>query len=163
MQSLLWLPSELRMTFKLIKQTNKRMKNSLLMLMFTLIALVGKAQTSTALKQTGDDIIGVWQTDDQKARITINRQDSLYYGRLSNAAVSLGTAKVNLPTGFLAINILRDFKFTGDNRWDGDIYDPKSKNTYQCYLKLNDDGTLKVRGYKGISLFGKSQVWTRIQ
>jgi uncharacterized protein (DUF2147 family) len=139
------------------------MRTSLLMLVFTLIALVGKAQTSTALKHIGDAIIGVWQTDDQKARITINRQDSLYYGRLSNAAVSIGSAKLNLPTSFLAINILRDFKFSGDNRWDGTIYDPKSKNIYQCYLKLNDDGTLKVRGYKGISLIGKSQVWTRVQ
>jgi uncharacterized protein (DUF2147 family) len=134
------------------------------MLMFTLTALGVKAQTYTINNQTGDAIIGTWQTDDQKARITINRQDSLYFGRLSNAAVSIGqTAKINLPTGFLGINILRDFKFSGDNRWDGTIYDPKSKNSYQCYLKLNDDGTLKVRGYKGISLFGKSQVWTRIQ
>lgn len=139
------------------------MRTSLLLIVFILMALLGKAQTSTALKQTGDAIIGVWQTDDQKARITINRQDSLYYGRLSNAAVSIGNAKLNLPTSFLAINILREFKYTGDNRWDGTIYEPKSKNTYQCYLKLNDDGTLKVRGYKDISLFGKSQVWTRVQ
>lgn len=140
------------------------MRTYLLMLMFSLTALVGKAQTTTNTNPAGDAIIGTWQTDDQKARITINRQDSLYYGRLSNAAVSIGqTAKLNLPTGFLGINILRDFKFSGDNRWDGTIYDPKSKNTYQCYLKMNDDGTLKVRGYKGISLFGKSQVWTRIK
>jgi uncharacterized protein (DUF2147 family) len=139
------------------------MRTYLLLLMFTLTAWVGKAQTTATTNQAGDAIIGAWQTDDQKARITINRKDSLYYGRLSNAAVSIGTAKLNLPTSFLAINILRDFKFSGDNRWNGTIYDPKSKNTYQCYLKLNDDGTLKVRGYKGVSLFGKSQVWTRVQ
>ncbi len=140
------------------------MRTYLLMLLLTLTALAGKTQTTTTTNQSGDTIIGTWQTDDQKARITISRQDSLYYGRLSNASVNIGqTAKVNLPTGFLGINILRDFKFSGDNRWDGTIYDPKSKKTYQCYLKMNDDGTLKVRGYKGISLFGKSQVWTRMQ
>lgn len=138
------------------------MRTYLLMLMFTLTALAGKTQTTT--NQSGDAIIGTWQTNDQKARITINRQDSLYYGRLSNASVNIGqTAKLNLPTGFLGINILRNFKFSGDNRWDGTIYDPKSKKTYECYLKMNDDGTLKVRGYKDISLFGKSQTWTRVQ
>ncbi|WP_342648530.1 DUF2147 domain-containing protein [Mucilaginibacter sp. CSA2-8R] len=138
------------------------MKNYVLILLFTLTALLGKAQTMTS--QSGDAIIGVWQTDDHKARININRQDSVYYGRLSNAEVSIWQkAKLNLPTGFLGINILRNFKFSGDNRWDGTIYDPKSKNTYQCYLKMNDDGTLKVRGYKGISIFGKSQVWTRVK
>jgi len=140
------------------------MKTYLLTLIFALTTFIGKTQTITTTDQAGDAIVGTWQTDDQKARITINRQDSLYYGRLSNASVSLGqTAKINLPTGFLGINILRDFKFSGDNRWDGTIYDPKSKNTYQCYLKMNDDGTLKVRGYKGISLFGKSQTWTRLK
>jgi len=140
------------------------MKTYLLTLIFALTTFIGKTQTITTTDQAGDAIVGTWQTDDQKARITINRQDSLYYGRLSNASVSLGqTAKINLPTGFLGINILRNFKFSGDNRWDGTIYDPKSKNTYQCYLKMNDDGTLKVRGYKGISLFGKSQTWTRLK
>ncbi len=144
------------------------MRNYLLMLVLTITAVAGKAQTITnvnRLDTPGDAIIGVWQTDDQKARITINRQDSVYYyGRLSNAEVSIGqTARLSLPTGFLGINILRDFKFSGDNRWDGIIYDPKGKKTYDCYLKLNDDGTLKVRGYKGISLFGKSQVWTRVK
>ena len=140
------------------------MKTYLLTLIFALTTFIGKTQTITTTDQAGDAIVGTWQTDDQKARITINRQDSLYYGRLSNASVSLGqTAKINLPTGFLGINILRNFKFSGDNRWDGTIYDPKNKNTYQCYLKMNDDGTLKVRGYKGISLFGKSQTWTRLK
>lgn len=109
-------------------------------------------------------ILGTWQTADQKARITITRKDSLYYGKLSNATLSIDkTINLHLPTSLLGIYILQDFKYSGDNRWDGMIFDPKSKKTYKCYLKLEDDGTMKVRGYKGISLFGKSQYWTRVK
>lgn len=111
-----------------------------------------------------DTIIGTWQTADQKARITITRKDSLYYGKLSNATLSIDkTINLHLPTSLLGIYILQGFKYSGDNRWDGMIFDPKSKKTYKCYLKLEDDGTMKVRGYKGISLFGKSQYWTRVK
>jgi uncharacterized protein (DUF2147 family) len=58
--------------------------------------------------------------------------------------------------------ILKEFKFDGDDEWeDGDIYDPESGKTYSCYLSLKDKHNLKVRGYVGISLFGRTEVWTR--
>ncbi len=58
--------------------------------------------------------------------------------------------------------ILRDMAADGAGRWTGGtIYDPDSGKTYKCNLALNADGSLKVRGYIGFSLLGKSQVWTR--
>ncbi|HEK19972.1 MULTISPECIES: DUF2147 domain-containing protein [unclassified Mucilaginibacter] len=141
------------------------MKKSLLILLIALsyIPIYGQdVQLNNG--PAADSILGTWQTADQKSRITITRKDSLYYGKLSNATLSIDK-KINLhlPTSLLGIYILQDFKYSGDNRWDGMIFDPKSKKTYKCYLKLEDDGTMKVRGYKGISLFGKSQYWTRIR
>jgi len=44
---------------------------------------------------------------------------------------------------------------------DGRIYDPESGNTYHANLTLQPDGTLKLRGYIGISLIGRSQIWSR--
>ncbi|PAW92741.1 hypothetical protein CKK33_04205 [Mucilaginibacter sp. MD40] len=141
------------------------MKKSLLILLIALsyIPIYGQdVQLNNG--PAADSILGTWQTADQKARITITRKDSLYYGKLSNATLSIDK-KINLrlPTRFLGIYILQDFKYSGGNRWDGMIFDPKSKKTYKCYLKLKDDGTMKVRGYKGILLFGKSQYWTRVR
>ena len=46
---------------------------------------------------------------------------------------------------------------------DGKIYDPRDGKTYKCKMTLQKDGTLKVRGYVGLSLFGKTVVWTRIE
>lgn len=58
--------------------------------------------------------------------------------------------------------ILKDMGFEGKGRWSGGtIYDPDSGKTYKCNLELLADGTLKVRGYIGFSLLGRSQLWTR--
>jgi uncharacterized protein (DUF2147 family) len=58
--------------------------------------------------------------------------------------------------------ILRDMSFEGKSHWTGGtIYDPDSGKTYKCNLDLLADGSLKVRGYIGFSLLGKSQMWTR--
>lgn len=141
------------------------MKKITLLLLVAGMYFPGKAQDSlNVTSENADKIIGVWQTSDQKAQITIDRKDSLYQGKLSNATLSIDkTVNLKLPTGLLGIYILRDLKFNGNNRWEGMIFDPKSRKTYECYLKLEDDGTMKVRGYKGISLFGKSQYWNRLE
>lgn len=50
-----------------------------------------------------------------------------------------------------------------DDEWDGGkILDPKSGKEYKCVIILESDNKLKVRGYVGISLLGRTQYWTRI-
>lgn len=48
-------------------------------------------------------------------------------------------------------------------RWqDGEILDPKSGKVYRAKLNLSDDGqSLMVRGFVGLSLFGRTQTWHR--
>ena len=49
------------------------------------------------------------------------------------------------------------------DQWSGgSLYDPESGNTYGGRITLNPDGTLSLRGYIGISLFGRSETWTRL-
>lgn len=50
-----------------------------------------------------------------------------------------------------------------DARWEGGfILDPDSGNTYRSELRVTDDDErLEVRGYIGIPLFGRSEVWRR--
>ncbi len=44
----------------------------------------------------------------------------------------------------------------------GEILDPENGKTYRCKMKLLENGKkLEVRGFIGISLFGRSQIWTR--
>jgi len=58
--------------------------------------------------------------------------------------------------------ILKGMAWQGEGRWSGGtIYEPDTGRSYKCNVELLADGTLKVRGYIGFSLLGKSQVWTR--
>jgi uncharacterized protein (DUF2147 family) len=62
----------------------------------------------------------------------------------------------------LGMMIMMGLKRDGDV-WDGGtILDPDSGNTYSAKLQVVDGGQkLEVRGYLGISLFGRSQTWVR--
>ena len=43
----------------------------------------------------------------------------------------------------------------------GELYDPVSGKTYKGTMTSEGD-KLKLRGYVGVSLFGRSQTWTRV-
>jgi uncharacterized protein (DUF2147 family) len=54
------------------------------------------------------------------------------------------------------------FKPVAQGYWDGGmVYDAESGNTYHATMTVRPDGSLDLHGYIGISLFGRSEVWTR--
>jgi uncharacterized protein (DUF2147 family) len=61
----------------------------------------------------------------------------------------------------LGMKILTDFMPSGDGEWKGRIYNRENAETYDCVMTLAAPDQLKVRGYKGLPLFGKTQVWRR--
>lgn len=63
----------------------------------------------------------------------------------------------------IGLQIFGGFEYKGKGRWKGGtIYDPNSGKTYQCTVTRVDDNTLKVRGFIGVSLLGRTEVWTRV-
>lgn len=62
------------------------------------------------------------------------------------------------------MRILSQFVKGKNNSWKGGkIYNPKNGSTYSSKIQLSEDGILKVRGYLGFSLFGKTLKWERPQ
>lgn len=64
----------------------------------------------------------------------------------------------------LGLTILRGLKKPSgrDRVWqDGTIYDPNNGKTYTCRLTLGGENRLRLRGFVGIPLFGRTTVWTR--
>ena len=63
----------------------------------------------------------------------------------------------------LGMTILWGLEKDGNEWTDGKILDPESGDVYDAAIKLGEGGeTLKVRGYLGISLLGRTQTWQRV-
>ena len=63
----------------------------------------------------------------------------------------------------LGVTIMQGFVPDGSGKWKGGkIYDPDNGKTYNCKLTLADANTVKLRGYLGVSLFGRTETWTRV-
>ena len=64
----------------------------------------------------------------------------------------------------LGLTALRGLRRTGERTWeDGKIYNPDDGEDYEALMSLEDDGTLRVRAYVLIPLFGETQIWTRVR
>ncbi|HEV2481512.1 MAG TPA: DUF2147 domain-containing protein [Puia sp.] len=134
--------------------------------------LHAQAPAGTDAPVKGDAIVGIWQTHgDKPAKIQIYSSSGLYYGKIISLRDPLENGKPvadkNNPDvakrgqPVIGLVLLMGFKFDSDEWDDGHIYDPESGKTYSCILTLKDVNTLKVRGYVGISMFGRTEIWTR--
>ncbi len=63
----------------------------------------------------------------------------------------------------VGLEVLRGLGTDGENVWSGGtIYDPASGNTYRCTLRVEGENRLRLRGYLGIPLIGRTTTWIRV-
>ncbi|AUC22740.1 MULTISPECIES: DUF2147 domain-containing protein [Polaribacter] len=67
----------------------------------------------------------------------------------------------NKDKPILGLNILSGLEKDGDEWSGGTILDPRNGKVYKSYVELVKPNKLKVRGYIGLSLFGKTTYWER--
>lgn len=135
-----------------------------------------------------DDIIGIWFNEEGTAKIEIYKIKDRYYGKIvwlkdpvytaQDVAINAGNPKVQLGSPrvdwknpdadrqndpIMGLVVLRDLLFDeGGDEWNqGMIYDPKKGSDYKCYIKMIEKNKLKLRGYYGFSLIGRTTYWTR--
>ncbi len=132
--------------------------------------------THLAAQDEGDRLIGVWEPSNGKARVKIDKIGSKYFGRIvwlkepNDPDTGEPKTDKNNPDPTLrdaplrGYRMLKDFVYDGDDEWSGGtIYDPENGNTYDCVITMTDENTLDIRGYIGISAFGRTDVWKRLQ
>jgi uncharacterized protein (DUF2147 family) len=140
----------------------------------TIILMAFFFATATVFAQSADAIVGKWLNKDGDAHIQIYKTGNKFNGKLvwlKNPNNEQGKAKMDIHNpdvklrgrALWGLEILKGFSFD-DGAWeDGTIYDPKSGKTYSCKMTMNGNDKLNVRGYIGISLIGRTDVWTRVK
>jgi hypothetical protein len=128
------------------------------------------------LKAADPTVAGLWEQTDEKGRVGgwffVFEHDGVYEGALVKIFPKPGEdpnpictkcsgAQKNMPSlGLIMIEGMQRKGLVYDN---GTILDPRDGTVYHATMEVSLDGqSLTLRGYWGIPLFGKSQVWTRL-
>jgi uncharacterized protein (DUF2147 family) len=137
-------------------------------MIITMFLIAGIATTSQA-QTKADAIVGDWTNEKKDAKFQIFKQGNKYYGKILWATGS-ETKDVKNPDPKLrtrervGIVMLNNFVFDGDDTWeDGTIYDPREGKTYSCKITQKNKDQINVRGFLGIAMFGRTEIWTRIK
>lgn len=127
------------------------------------------------LSTQAQSVLGKWKTiddatGDAKSIVEIAERDGKIYGKvieiLNPKMKDLkckdceGNDKDKRVEG---LEIVKGLKKDGDKYTDGKILDPSSGKLYKCTITLDGADKLKVRGYVGISAFGRNQIWQRVK
>lgn len=120
-------------------------------------------------------VIGKWKNIDDndgeaKAIVEIYEKDDKINGKILEIFNPIDRERLcvncigddkNRP--ILGMVVIKGLEKNGKEFDSGTILDPKSGKHYKCYIILESKDKLKVRGYYGFSLFGRTQYWYRIK
>ena len=146
----------------------KKYYTRLVLIMLTMASL------SIAVKAQTDKIEGVWYNDIKSAKIQISKgADGKFNGKIIWLKEPLKNGKPKTDEEnkdeklrsrpVIGLHILEGFVPDGADKYtDGKIYDPKNGKTYSCNITYKGK-TLAIRGYIGVSLFGRTTTWERAE
>jgi len=119
------------------------------------------------------NIIGKWKTIDdetgkEKSIVEIFEKNGKVFGRILEVLdPEKKNKKCELCDGedknksIQGLVIIKGLTKEDDEYSNGKILDPKNGKLYKCSISLESKDKLKVRGYIGISLIGRTQYWYR--
>jgi uncharacterized protein (DUF2147 family) len=120
-------------------------------------------------------VFGKWKTiDDEtgqaKSIVEIYEKSGKLYGKIidivnpekrKSLCVKCSGEDKNQP--ILGLIIVKGLVKDGDEYNGGKILDPLKGEEYKCIIALEEKDKLKVRGYVGFSLMGRTQYWYRVK
>ncbi len=132
-------------------------------------ALCAAAIITISSPALASSVGGFWLTENKRAVIEIEEKADTITGYI-HWIIEGGLQKdINNPDPSLrdepmcGLGILWGFEPDGKNAWDnGRIYKADDGDTYHANVELLSENELKVRGHVGISLLGKTQIFTRV-
>lgn len=120
------------------------------------------------------EVFGKWysidgDTGEKESIIEVYEENGKVYGKIIQLLQEEDQGKIceectgkdkNQPIEGLVI--IRGLTKDGDEYSDGKILDPKNGKLYKCYISLEGADKLKLRGYIGFSLIGRTEYWQRV-
>lgn len=118
---------------------------------------------------------GLWKTYDDKGKPTgyvrVEESQGVFTGVIEKGLETdkqekYCTACKDERKGqrLIGMTMMKHVKAKEDAFEGSEILDPFSGNTYRVKLTLKDAGKkMEVRGFLGLSLFGRTQVWERVE
>jgi uncharacterized protein (DUF2147 family) len=118
--------------------------------------------------------VGIWKNLDdedgrEKSHIEIYEQNGTLRGKVIKLLPAATITKCDKCTGankgksLVGMDILWDLKKSGSVWEGGEILDPKKGKVYDCKIELDGKDKLKVRGFVGVSMFGRTQIWYKVK
>ena len=130
--------------------------------------------SSKSISPNPDAIVGNWKNGEGTGIIQIYKNGEKYQGKIiwlkEPNDPETGKPKLdkhhpdakNHSRPLMGLVNMWGFSYNGDNEWNGGkIYDPKNGKTYSCKITLASPTTIKVRGYIGVSMIGRTDTWTK--
>jgi len=120
-------------------------------------------------------VIGKWKTIDditgkEKGIIEIYERSGVFYARILEIfEAEQRNKKCTLCSGedkdkpLIGLIIIRGLRKDGNEYNGGKVVDPKIGKYYKCFIKLEQKDKLKVQGYIGVPLLGRTQYWYRVK
>lgn len=148
-------------------------------LMMLLITAGGALGCGGAVRDAAPVPNGVWLTESGNFEVEIAPCGGALCGKVSKVLANHAMAgsgassessmnqgsSMSAPSdtgAMLGRNILTDLRATGNGSFRGSIYNRENGKTYDCEIRAVSADHLKVRAYKLLPLFGKTQIWTRV-
>ena len=126
-----------------------------------ILGLLPAVRPGVAAEQ--DTPVGHWLTQDKGGVIAIEPCGAALCGRI--VGVSLDHPDDPFPTDHegrsqCGLTIIHGGVPDGERSWSATITDPRDGKIYRVRLQLDEQHRLRVRGYVGIPLLGRTEVWT---
>ncbi|RFS16937.1 DUF2147 domain-containing protein [Emticicia sp. C21] len=138
------------------------------MLQITIILLTVINSFTSPDSNNANDIVGMWLNPEKNTKLQIYKSGDKYMGKiiwLKEPYLADGKTLKKDKSGtktILNLILLSNFVFDSDEWVDGSIYDPTSGKNYSGKITI-EGNILKLKGYIGSPLLGKTVNWTKAQ
>ena len=121
------------------------------------------------------NVLGKWKTIDDKpgeikSIVEVYEKSGKVYGKVveilradhkKDVCSKCDGADKNKP--ILGMIIINGLEKDGAEYNGGTVLDPENGKKYKCYITLESPDKLKLRGFIGLSIMGRTQYWTRVK